>query len=126
MRVTVESARRASTGAISLGIPITAMGRGERCCAVCPAGRTQHTNVRTASPLAMLVREFVLRKVCRLSHTRIALWALGGGAARRRFVSRQAGELQVLAALQLREIDDLAGVIREVFVDVGDGAQACG
>src|SRR5262245_56014808 len=65
MRVTVGAFNRASTGAISLGIPMSAMGWMARSCASCPAGAAHSDNARTS------FSKFFVRKVGELSHTRL-------------------------------------------------------
>lgn len=37
---------------------------------------------------------------------------------------REVREAEVFAALHFGDVDDLAGVVGEVFVDVGDGVEA--
>src|SRR5262245_4152774 len=46
------------------------------------------------------------------------------GRASRGFSGRQSREAQVLATFQLCHVDDLPGVVAEMFVDVGDGDEA--
>src|SRR5437016_3398540 len=69
MRVTVAPLRRVSTGAISVGIPIIAMGWDVRSCAICREGAAQRSNARARNAVEMAVEGFVLVKVRELSHT---------------------------------------------------------
>src|SRR5438093_4043685 len=48
------------------------------------------------------------------------LWAPPSGTYRG-FGRRQPRESKILAAFQFCQIDDLAGVIRKMFIDMGDG-----
>src|SRR5207237_5673252 len=71
MRVTVGTFNRASTGAISAGIPTIAMGWPVRSCAACREGAAASSNAKTKTRNAfgMIVGKFVVRKVPELSHS---------------------------------------------------------